>query len=148
MRRTTFAGIGIGLLVLAAGCTMCAHPYDYCGPVYDGPCVSCGACGGGCGECGDVACGQGGPCEGGACASRGDCGASDDMCRPCVSRAGSVLGGGVAGGVIPAGAMIEADPAAGPNPVPPPPAPNAPGAMIGPALDGGMIFEDGPPVSY
>jgi hypothetical protein len=26
----------LGLSLLSAGCTMCCHPYDYCGPVYDG----------------------------------------------------------------------------------------------------------------
>ncbi len=38
MRRAVIAWAGIGLLLMAAGCTMCAHPYDYCGPVVDGPC--------------------------------------------------------------------------------------------------------------
>jgi hypothetical protein len=39
MRRAMIAWAGIGLMLLAAGCTMCAHPYDYCGPVVDGPCA-------------------------------------------------------------------------------------------------------------
>ena len=32
----------LGLLVLSFGCTMCCHPYDNNGPVYDsaGQCVS------------------------------------------------------------------------------------------------------------
>lgn len=28
-------GLGL-LLVVAMGCRMCEHPYDYCGPVYSG----------------------------------------------------------------------------------------------------------------
>ena len=29
-------GLGVVAVLLAvAGCTMCCHPYDYCGPVYD-----------------------------------------------------------------------------------------------------------------
>jgi len=32
----------VALLALSAGCAMCAHPYDYCGPVYNGG--SCQAC--------------------------------------------------------------------------------------------------------
>ncbi|MGW8258045.1 MAG: hypothetical protein ACWGMZ_11205 [Thermoguttaceae bacterium] len=27
----------IGLTLLCFGCTMCCHPYDYCGPVYGWP---------------------------------------------------------------------------------------------------------------
>jgi hypothetical protein len=38
MRRAVIAWAGIGLLLLAAGCTMCAGTYDYCGPVVDGSC--------------------------------------------------------------------------------------------------------------
>jgi hypothetical protein len=38
MRRALIVWSGIGLLLAAAGCTMCAHPYDYCGPVTDGCC--------------------------------------------------------------------------------------------------------------
>lgn len=31
-----------GLMVLSlAGCTMCCHPYDHCGPVYENGCHSC-----------------------------------------------------------------------------------------------------------
>ncbi|HEY4761591.1 MAG TPA: hypothetical protein VIH42_13500 [Thermoguttaceae bacterium] len=31
-----FASAGVlGLLALCVGCTMCCHPYDYSGPVYD-----------------------------------------------------------------------------------------------------------------
>ncbi|NLE38258.1 MAG: hypothetical protein GX621_09570 [Pirellulaceae bacterium] len=28
----------VGLVTAAAGCRMCADPYDYCGPTYAGPC--------------------------------------------------------------------------------------------------------------
>jgi len=42
--------LGIALLLLGAaaivGCRMCAHPYDYAGPVMDGQCESCGVPGG------------------------------------------------------------------------------------------------------
>jgi hypothetical protein len=38
--KAASAGI-LGLIVLCTGCTMCCHPYDYCGPVYEG----CGQCG-------------------------------------------------------------------------------------------------------
>ena len=32
-------------LMSVAGCTMCCHPYDYCGPVHDGcGCQSCSPC--------------------------------------------------------------------------------------------------------
>jgi hypothetical protein len=38
-------GLGLGVaavLLAAAGCRMCCHPYDYCGPVYQGgDCQSC-----------------------------------------------------------------------------------------------------------
>ncbi len=41
---------GLVVLVLgicaAAGCRMCAHPYDYTGPVMDGQCSSCTVPGG------------------------------------------------------------------------------------------------------
>ncbi|NLF09037.1 MAG: hypothetical protein GX594_13810 [Pirellulaceae bacterium] len=33
-------GLGLGLLavsIMFSGCRMCRHPYDYCGPVYNGP---------------------------------------------------------------------------------------------------------------
>jgi len=39
MRRAVIVWAGLGLLLAAAGCTMCAHPYDYCGPVVDGSCA-------------------------------------------------------------------------------------------------------------
>lgn len=38
MRRAVIVWSGIGLLLAATGCTMCAHPYDYSGPVVDGCC--------------------------------------------------------------------------------------------------------------
>lgn len=40
MSRAGFAGLLLGLIVLSAGCRMCAHPYDYCGPTFTGggPC--------------------------------------------------------------------------------------------------------------
>jgi len=40
-RKTAYAGI-LGLIALCVGCTMCCHPYDYNGPVYNssGQCVS------------------------------------------------------------------------------------------------------------
>ena len=39
----TALGLGVmAVLLAAAGCTMCCHPYDYCGPVYEGDgCQSC-----------------------------------------------------------------------------------------------------------
>ncbi len=40
MSRTLLAWSLVGLITAAAGCKMCAHPYDYCGPVV-GPCQSC-----------------------------------------------------------------------------------------------------------
>ena len=41
LHRIAFAGI-LGLIALCVGCTMCCHPYDCNGPVYDnsGQCVS------------------------------------------------------------------------------------------------------------
>jgi hypothetical protein len=36
--------LGLGLaaaFVASTGCTMCCHPYDRCGPVYDQGCSSC-----------------------------------------------------------------------------------------------------------
>jgi hypothetical protein len=38
MRRTCLAACFAALLAAAAGCTMCDHPYDYCGPTYTGEC--------------------------------------------------------------------------------------------------------------
>jgi hypothetical protein len=40
-RKTACLGI-LGLIALCVGCTMCCHPYDYNGPVYDnsGQCLS------------------------------------------------------------------------------------------------------------
>lgn len=38
MPRSAIASIGVGLLALATGCTMCAHPYDYSGPTSTGSC--------------------------------------------------------------------------------------------------------------
>ncbi|OHB83386.1 MAG: hypothetical protein A2V98_12435 [Planctomycetes bacterium RBG_16_64_12] len=38
MSRTTFALIAIALVGMAAGCRMCASPYDYCGPTFTGAC--------------------------------------------------------------------------------------------------------------
>jgi hypothetical protein len=42
MLRTAM-GLGVVVILLAAaGCTMCCHPYDNCGPIYDGNgCQSC-----------------------------------------------------------------------------------------------------------
>lgn len=34
MARTMFALAAAGLVALTAGCRMCAHPYDYCGPTF------------------------------------------------------------------------------------------------------------------
>jgi hypothetical protein len=38
MRRICLAGCFAVLLVAATGCTMCDHPYDYCGPTFTGEC--------------------------------------------------------------------------------------------------------------
>ncbi|MGD0382727.1 MAG: hypothetical protein ABSA77_04330 [Thermoguttaceae bacterium] len=40
-RKIAYAGI-LGLIALSFGCTMCCHPYDNNGPVYDsnGQCAS------------------------------------------------------------------------------------------------------------
>ncbi|MEE8452250.1 MAG: hypothetical protein V3R99_10060 [Thermoguttaceae bacterium] len=38
MARITFAWSVVALVALTAGCTMCAHPHDYCGPTYTGEC--------------------------------------------------------------------------------------------------------------
>ena len=44
MVRTVLACSLAALLALTAGCRMCAHPYDYCGPTYTGaPGESCDA---------------------------------------------------------------------------------------------------------
>lgn len=45
MLRTAL-GVGVIAVLLAAmGCTMCCHPYDRCGPVFNGPChPSCSPC--------------------------------------------------------------------------------------------------------
>jgi hypothetical protein len=33
---------GVAVLLTIAGCTMCCHPYDYCGPVYEADgCQTC-----------------------------------------------------------------------------------------------------------
>jgi len=34
MIRTFFACCVLGLLAVSSGCTMCAHPFDYCGPTF------------------------------------------------------------------------------------------------------------------
>ncbi len=46
LRKIAHAGI-LGLIALCVGCTMCCHPYDYNGPVYDssGQCLSNGRAG-------------------------------------------------------------------------------------------------------
>ena len=36
MVRTIFALCMVALLAVTAGCRVCAHPYDYCGPLFDG----------------------------------------------------------------------------------------------------------------
>ena len=38
MVRTVLALSVVALITVAAGCTMCAHPYDYCGALYTGKC--------------------------------------------------------------------------------------------------------------
>jgi hypothetical protein len=35
MFRTGLSLVVVVVLLAAAGCTMCCHPYDYCGPVHD-----------------------------------------------------------------------------------------------------------------
>jgi hypothetical protein len=41
----TASGLGVVVVLLAtAGCRMCCHPYDYCGPVYGPGCQSCSPC--------------------------------------------------------------------------------------------------------
>jgi len=42
MFRTTLGLSAVAVLAAVAGCTMCCHPYDCCGPVYEnGACQSC-----------------------------------------------------------------------------------------------------------
>jgi len=38
MLRTRIAWPLLALIVLTAGCAMCAHPFDYCGPTFTGEC--------------------------------------------------------------------------------------------------------------
>ena len=38
MVRTRIAWPLVALIALSAGCAMCAHPYDYCGPTFTGEC--------------------------------------------------------------------------------------------------------------
>jgi hypothetical protein len=38
MIRTRVAWPLVALIALSAGCAMCAHPYDYCGPTFTGEC--------------------------------------------------------------------------------------------------------------
>jgi hypothetical protein len=37
LRKIGLLGVAV-VLAVAAGCTMCCHPYDNCGPVYDDSC--------------------------------------------------------------------------------------------------------------
>ncbi|HUT94256.1 MAG TPA: hypothetical protein VMY37_32655 [Thermoguttaceae bacterium] len=39
MSRGTLAWISLSLVVMAAGCRMCASPYDDCGPTFTGQCA-------------------------------------------------------------------------------------------------------------
>jgi len=42
MTRAMLGWAALALLLAAPGCTMCAHNYDECGPVYDGcACANC-----------------------------------------------------------------------------------------------------------
>lgn len=42
MFRTASGLAALAILSIATGCQMCSHPFDHCGPVYDGPgCQSC-----------------------------------------------------------------------------------------------------------
>lgn len=41
MFRTTLGWCSVAVLLTLAGCTMCCHPYDNCGPVLDNGCNSC-----------------------------------------------------------------------------------------------------------
>jgi len=58
MSRSLLTWIPLGLLVVAAGCRMCAHPYDYWGPVLTG---GCPAEGGGDARAGSILSGIGQP---------------------------------------------------------------------------------------
>jgi hypothetical protein len=90
MARTIAAATVLTLLTITAGCTMCAHPYDYCGPTHGAG--GCHDCGSDCGDCGT--CGGGGECN-----DCGDGGLAYDHCSACpdygccdpLARAGSVL---------------------------------------------------------
>jgi|GEM_PF-1238609 len=46
MNRFYLSLVAISLLTATVGCRMCAHPYDYCGPLYQGDCggVPCDPC--------------------------------------------------------------------------------------------------------
>ena len=41
MIRTVLGLSVVAVLLTVAGCRMCQHPYDYCGPVYDRGCDAC-----------------------------------------------------------------------------------------------------------
>ena len=71
-----------GLLAFSLGCTMCGHPYDYCGPTYTG-----------------------GPC-GGSCDTRTRAGS---ILAPADAPAVGSIAGPVMGGEIPGGPMISTD---------------------------------------
>ena len=38
MYRTTCVLALLVMVAMAGGCTMCAHPFDYCGPMFTGGC--------------------------------------------------------------------------------------------------------------
>jgi hypothetical protein len=38
MRKRIGGLVLLGVILLGAGCTMCCHPYDYCGPVFQPGC--------------------------------------------------------------------------------------------------------------
>ena len=40
MARVIIPWSVVALLAATAGCRMCAHPYDYCGPMFTGECGS------------------------------------------------------------------------------------------------------------
>ena len=44
MQRILLGWAALGLLALAAGCTLCASPYDYCGPTFTGDGCNGGSC--------------------------------------------------------------------------------------------------------
>lgn len=44
MQRILLGWTALGLLALAAGCTLCASPYDYCGPTFTGEGCGDGSC--------------------------------------------------------------------------------------------------------